>query len=211
MSIADIRKDYTRASLSEHDVAADPVTQFSLWFDEALKAEVPEPNAMSLATVSSNGRPSSRIVLLKNVSPEGFTCFTNYLSRKGEEIAHNPYAALLFHWVELERQVRIEGRIEKVSAEENDAYFYSRPLLSQLGAIASEQSRPIDQRETLEQRFATAEQQYGTKPVRPEHWGGYRIIPEQVEFWQGRSSRLHDRVLYTRATDGSWSKLRLQP
>lgn len=211
MSIADLRKDYSRASLSELDVAADPIAQFSTWFDEAVKAEVPEPNAMSVATVGTDGKPSSRIVLLKQVDTAGFTWFTNYHSRKGQEIAQHPYVALLFHWVELERQVRIEGKIEQVSASESDTYFFSRPLLSQLGAIASAQSKPVDKRETLEAQFAAAEKQYGDKAVRPAHWGGYRVVPETLEFWQGRRSRLHDRVLYTRTADGAWSRQRLQP
>jgi len=211
MSIADLRKDYSRASLSENDVAADPVVQFSTWFDEALKAELPEPNAMSIATVGADGRPSSRIVLLKQVDADGFTWFTNYHSRKGRDIEEHPYVALLFHWVELERQVRIEGRIEQVASAESDAYFFSRPLRSQLGAIASQQSAPVDKRETLEKQFAAVEQEYSTHPVRPAHWGGYRVIPEKMEFWQGRPSRLHDRVVYTRDADGTWSRQRLQP
>ena len=211
MSIADLRKDYSRASLSENDVAADPVVQFSTWFNEALKAEIPEPNAMSIATVGTDGRPSSRIVLLKQVDAGGFTWFTNYHSRKGRDIEEHPYVALLFHWVELERQVRIEGRVEQVAAAESDAYFSSRPLRSQLGAIASEQSAPVDKRETLETQFAAVEQEYGTHPVRPAHWGGYRVIPEKIEFWQGRPSRLHDRFVYTRGADGAWSRQRLQP
>ena len=211
MSIADLRKDYSRASLSEIDVAADPITQFSSWIDEAIKAEIPEPTSMSLATVDAQGKPSSRIVLLKQVDQSGFTFFTNYLSRKGQDIAQHPYVALLFHWVELERQVRIEGRIEPVSAHENDHYFSSRPLLSQLGAIASEQSQPVDSRETLEAQFDAAKQQYGDHPIRPEHWGGYCVVPQQLEFWQGRRSRLHDRVLYTKEADGDWGRQRLQP
>jgi len=211
MSIAELRKDYSRASLSELEVAADPIAQFSVWLDEAIKAQIPEPTAMSVATVGTNGKPSSRIVLLKQVDATGFTWFTNYQSRKGQEIDQQPYVALLFHWVELERQVRIEGKIERVSAVENDQYFSSRPLLSQLGAIASEQSQAIDSREALEAQFSAVEQQYGKHPIRPEHWGGYRVVPENLEFWQGRRSRLHDRVFYTRTADGSWKRQRLQP
>jgi len=210
MSIADLRKDYSRASLSELEVAADPVVQFATWFDEAIKAQIPEPNAMSVATVGPDGRPSSRIVLIKQFDQNGFTWFTNYDSRKGREIAANPYVALLFHWVELERQVRIEGRIERVTREESDAYFRSRPLASQLGAIASSQSQTVPDRVTLEQQFDATTRQFGDHPQRPEHWGGYRVIPERMEFWQGRPSRLHDRVLYLRGDD-AWQRQRLQP
>lgn len=211
MSIADLRKDYSRASLTELDAAPDPIAQFSIWLDEAIKAGIPEPTAMSVATVGPDGKPSSRIVLLKQIDAAGLTWFTNYHSRKGREIAAHPYVALLFHWVELERQVRIEGRIEQVTASESDVYFYSRPLDSQLSAIASAQSQPIDRRETLEAQLAAAQQKYGAQPVRPEHWGGYRVVPEQLEFWQGRRSRLHDRIVYTRTMDGAWSRQRLQP
>ncbi|HZS80414.1 MAG TPA: pyridoxamine 5'-phosphate oxidase [Herbaspirillum sp.] len=211
MSIADLRKDYSRASLSELDVAPDPIAQFSMWLDEAIKAEIPEPTAMSVATVGPDGKPSSRIVLLKQIDAAGLTWFTNYHSRKGSEIAQHPYVALLFHWVELERQVRIEGKAERLAASESDAYFYSRPLASQLSAIASAQSQPVDRRETLEAQLAVAQQKYGAQPVRPEYWGGYRVVPEKLEFWQGRRSRLHDRVVYTRTTDGAWSRQRLQP
>jgi len=211
MSIAELRKDYSRASLSEADVASDPIAQFSIWFEEAIKSELPEPNAMSVATVGSDGRPSSRIVLIKQVDASGFTWFTNYESRKGLDIKKHPYVALLFHWVELERQVRIEGQIERVSAAESDAYFASRPLRSQLGAIASQQSQPIADRTLLETSYAAAEQEYGSHPVRPPHWGGYRVKPERVEFWQGRPSRLHDRILYLRTADGAWDRQRLQP
>ncbi|MFL9924340.1 pyridoxamine 5'-phosphate oxidase [Herbaspirillum lusitanum] len=211
MSIADLRKDYSRAKLSELEVAADPIAQFAIWFDEAIKAKIPEPNAMSIASVGLDGRPSSRIVLIKQFDHSGFTWFTNYDSRKGQEVKLCPYVALLFHWVELERQVRIEGKIERVTAEESDSYFYSRPLLSQLGAIASQQSQPVDQRETLEQQYEIAKQQFGEHPVRPDNWGGYRVIPDRMEFWQGRPSRLHDRVLYTRPEGGEWQRQRLQP
>ncbi|WP_233556416.1 pyridoxamine 5'-phosphate oxidase [Noviherbaspirillum sedimenti] len=211
MSIAGLRKDYSHASLSESDVDHDPIKQFGKWFDEALKAHVPEANAMSVATVGPDGKPSSRILLIKEFDSRGFVWFTNYASRKGQELAVNPHAALLFHWIELERQVRIEGRVERISAEESDAYYDSRPLLSRLGAIASEQSRPVDSRVTLEKRFAEVQEQYGEHPARPAHWGGYRLVPEAIEFWQGRSSRLHDRVLYTRTEGGAWRIQRLQP
>jgi pyridoxamine 5'-phosphate oxidase len=211
MSIADLRKEYSRASLTEEDVHPNPIEQFSKWFGEALAAEVPEANAMSVSTVAANGRPSSRILLIKDIDPRGFTFFTNYESRKGDELRANQYAALLFYWIQLERQVRIEGRVEQLSAAENDAYFQSRPLKSRLGAIASAQSRPIDDRTTLEARFAQVEQQYGEHPVRPAHWGGYRLVPDYLEFWQGRPSRFHDRIAYHLQADGSWQRQRLQP
>ena len=172
MSIADLRRDYSQATLSEHDVDADPIRQFEQWFKQALSAEVPEPNAMSLATVGSHGKPSLRIVLLKDVDQRGFTWYTNYESRKGHELLANPHAALTFHWVALERQVRIEGRVEKVDATDSDAYFKIRPIKSRLGAIASAQSRPIESRELLEKQFEQAEAQYGDNPPRPAHWGG---------------------------------------
>lgn len=210
MSIASLRKEYMLASLNEADTATDPITQFGKWFREAIDAKLPEPNAMSVATVNANGRPSSRILLIKEVSPQGFTWFTNYASRKGRELHDNPYAALLFHWIELERQVRIEGRVEPVSAAESDAYFHSRPLGSRIGAHASAQSRSIASREQLEQQFLQAQQAYGDHPPRPAHWGGYRLTPDYVEFWQGRSSRLHDRIAY-RLQDSTWRKERLQP
>ncbi|HCE10999.1 MAG TPA: pyridoxamine 5'-phosphate oxidase [Oxalobacteraceae bacterium] len=211
MSIAQLRKDYTLASLSEVNAAPDPIVQFSTWFDEARQAQIPEPNAMSVATVGLDGRPSSRIMLIKEFDARGFTWFTNYESRKGEELLGNPYAALLFFWVELERQVRIEGRVERISSDENDAYFQSRPIKSRLGALASGQSRPIANRQLLDAKFAETEQQYGEQPPRPAHWGGYRVIPDRIEFWQGRSSRLHDRLRYTLQPDGVWHCERLQP
>ena len=211
MSIADLRKDYSRASLTEADVDPDPIRQFSTWFRQALEAGIPEANAMSVATVGADGRPSSRILLIKDIDSEGFTWFTNYASRKGRELDLHPHAALLFHWVELERQVRIEGRVQKLPDAESDAYFQSRPLKSRLGALASAQSEPIASREALERRFAEAEAVHGEQPVRPAHWGGYRLVPDRVEFWQGRPSRLHDRILYTRGADGGWRRERLQP
>jgi pyridoxamine 5'-phosphate oxidase len=211
MSIADLRRDYSHATLSEHDADPDPIRQFEHWFQQTLTAEVPEPNAMSLATVGKDGKPSLRIVLLKDVDARGFTWYTNYESRKGEDLLANPQAALTFHWIPLERQVRIEGRVEKVDAAESDAYFNIRPIKSRLGAIASAQSRPIESRELLEKQFADAEAQHGDHPPRPAHWGGYRLVPEWIEFWQGRRSRLHDRIVYTRQPNGQWSRQRLQP
>lgn len=211
MSIADLRRDYSHATLSEQDADSDPIQQFAKWFEEALAAQVPEPNAMSVATVGSNGRPSSRILLLKDFDARGFSWFTNYTSRKAQDLEHTPYAALTFHWVELERQVRIEGKVERVPAAESDAYFGIRPLKSRLGAHASDQSQIIASRALLEQKFDNAEQELGDNPPRPLHWGGYRLTPDLIEFWQGRRSRLHDRVLYTRAADGNWQRQRLQP
>ncbi len=211
ISIADLRRDYSHHQLSESDVDPDPLKQFASWFHETLAAELPEPNAMSLATVDGEGKPSLRIVLLKDVDERGFTFYTNYQSRKGEQLLQNPHAALTFHWVELERQVRIEGIVERVDEADSEAYFNVRPLKSRLGAIASAQSRPIASREALEQQFADAERQFGEAPPRPAHWGGYRLKPTWIEFWQGRRSRLHDRVAYTLGRDGQWQRERLQP
>jgi pyridoxamine 5'-phosphate oxidase len=211
MSIAHIRTDYSQAALSETDTDADPIVQFAKWFDEAVRAQVPEPNAMGVSTVGTDGRPSSRILLIKDFDRRGFTWFTNYDSRKGEELKHNPHAALLFHWVELERQVRIEGRVERVPVAESELYFQSRPVKSRLGAIASLQSQPIADRSMLEAQYAQAEARYGDRPPRPDHWGGYRLKPDYVEFWQGRRSRLHDRIAYRLNDAGTWVRQRLQP
>ena len=211
MSIADLRKDYTQATLDEADALANPLDFFKLWFDQALNADLPEPNAMTLATVNAKGRPSARIVLIKGLDARGITFFTNYESRKGQELAQNPHAAILFHWTELERQVRIEGRVEKCSPEESDAYYLSRPAGSRLGAWASPQSQVIDSRAVLEARVRLAqEEQRGDPQTRPPFWGGYRLVPDFFEFWQGRPSRLHDRLAYTLQGD-SWAMSRLAP
>ncbi|KAF1018173.1 MAG: pyridoxamine 5'-phosphate oxidase [Burkholderia sp.] len=210
-SLSNLRINYSRAALDEADIASDPMRQFDTWFKEARDAQLPEPNTMTLATVDPEGRPSARIVLIKGVDRRGFVFFTNYESRKGREIAHNPHAALLFYWIELERQVRIEGRIEKTSAVESDSYFASRPVGSRIGAWASEQSTVIADREVLEARERDCAVRYGENPPRPPHWGGYRLLPEVIEFWQGRPSRLHDRLLYQRNAADAWTIKRLSP
>jgi len=210
MRIADIRQEYMRAGLVEKDAAADPFKQFDCWFHDALQAELPLPNAMTLATATATGRPSARAVLLKGVDAGGFVFYTNYASRKARELAANPHAALVFVWHELERQVRIEGAIEKVSAEESDAYFDSRPLGSRLGAWASPQSMVLPSRLALAAKVAAIVLRYGKHPPRPPHWGGYRVLPEAIEFWQGRKNRLHDRLLYTKQA-GGWKIERLAP
>ena len=210
-SIADLRKSYERAALNESNSLADPRLQFEHWLNQAIEAEIPEPNAMTLATVSSDLRPSTRVVLIKGVDARGIVWYTNYNSRKGQELAGNPFAALQFHWVELERVVRIEGQVEKVSADESDAYFHSRPLDSRIGAWASPQSEPISGREVLVAAAAKYGAQFLLNPPRPPHWGGYRLVPERWEFWQGRKSRLHDRLRYTPAADGAWHRERLAP
>lgn len=209
--VADMRTDYGQQSLTEGDTLADPFAQFTKWFDQALAAEVREPNAMSVSTVDASGKPSSRIVLVKQFDPRGFTWYTNYDSQKGSELRHNPYAALLFFWPELERQVRIEGKVERTSSAESDTYFHSRPLKSRLAAIASVQSAPIADRAALEQQYDLVAQRFGEAPPRPEHWGGFRLVPERLEFWQGRRSRFHDRIVYLKQADGSWVRQRLQP
>ncbi|KAF1049975.1 MAG: Pyridoxine/pyridoxamine 5'-phosphate oxidase [Burkholderia gladioli] len=212
-TLADLRTNYSRASLDEADIASDPIRQFDKWFNEALDAQLPEPNTMTLATVDAEGRPSARIVLIKGVDERGFVFFSNYESRKGRELAHNPNAALLFYWIELERQVRVEGRIEKTSAAQSDAYFASRPAGSRIGAWASEQSAVIANRGVLEAREREFSERYGENPPRPPHWGGYRLVPDAIEFWQGRPSRLHDRLRYTRdaASNTPWTIERLSP
>lgn len=210
-AVASLRKDYGQASLNEDDVLDDPIQQFTRWFEQALKAEVNEPNAMSVATVDADGRPSSRIVLVKQFDERGFTWYTNYDSRKAQELRVNPHGALLFFWSELERQVRIEGRVETTSPEESDKYFHSRPLKSRLSAIASRQSAPIASRAALEQNYDAVAAQAGDAPPRPANWGGFRLVPERIEFWQGRRSRFHDRIVYERQDDGSWTRQRLQP
>ncbi len=210
-TIADLRKDYLRASLDEGDVDADPIRQFDKWLGEAIAAELPEPTAMTLATVTADRRPAARIVLLKAVDENGFAFFTNYDSDKGRQLAAHPWAALVFHWVELERQVRIEGLVEKVVNQESAAYFGRRPRLSQIGAWASPQSRTIASREWLEQQFAAAGERFKESVPLPPFWGGYRVIPESIEFWQGRRSRLHDRLLYRRRADQTWLVERLAP
>lgn len=212
-SIADLRQNYTLAGLSEADLDSNPIQQFNLWFEQALAADLIEPNAMTLATATADGKPSARIVLLKGVSEQGFVFYTNYGSQKGRQLIANPYAALVFHWDKLERQIRIEGKVEKLSSAESLEYFHSRPKASQLGAWTSNQSQVIANREVLEQKLASLQAQYSdedTIPL-PEHWGGFRVVPNRLEFWQGRPSRLHDRLLYDLEADGSWSISRLAP
>jgi pyridoxamine 5'-phosphate oxidase len=209
-SIADLRKSYERAELDESASAADPFEQFRLWLQQAIDGQLPEPNAMTLATVGPDGRPSTRVVLIKGFDARGIVWYTNYESRKGRELAGNPHAALQFHWVELERVVRIEGRVEKAGADESDAYYKTRPLDSRIGAWASPQSQVIPSRAVLVASAAKFGAQYLLNPPRPPHWGGYRLVPDRFEFWQGRRSRLHDRLRY-RLDAGAWLRERLAP
>jgi pyridoxamine 5'-phosphate oxidase len=211
-TLTDLRREYASRALDEKDADADPIRQFTLWFDEALKSQLLDANAMTLATVSAKGEPSARTVLLKGADTDGFVFYTNYDSAKGRDLAANPRASLLFFWAELERQVRINGSVAKTTAAESETYFHSRPIESQIGAAISDQSRPVADRAYLEQRYAEFVAKYTDSQVpRPSNWGGYRLRPDAIEFWQGRKSRLHDRLLYTRQADGSWSRSRLAP
>ena len=210
MNIAELRQEYMRAGLAESGADPDPMRQFERWFEDALRARLPLPNAMALATVSAAGTPAARAVLLKGTERGGFVFHTNYLSRKGRELDARPAACLVFLWSELERQVRIEGGVEKVSPQDSDDYFATRPLGARLSAWASEQSQPVSSREMLEKSLEEARRRHGERPPRPPHWGGYRVVPRAMEFWQGRADRLHDRLLYTRDA-GGWRIERLAP
>jgi pyridoxamine 5'-phosphate oxidase len=211
-SIADLRRDYASRALTEDAADADPVRQFGTWFDEALQSQLIDVNAMTLATASPGGEPAARIVLLKGVDEAGFVFYSNYESAKGRDLSANPRACLLFFWAALERQVRISGAVTRTTSEESEAYFHSRPFESQVGAAISKQSQPVADRAQIEQRYAEfAERHRGSIVPLPPNWGGYRVTPERIEFWQGRPSRLHDRLLYARQADGSWSRSRLEP
>lgn len=211
-TLADLRRDYASRALDENDANPDPIQQFTMWFDEALKSQLLDVNAMTLATSSAKGEPSARTVLLKGADEHGFVFYTNYDSAKGRDLAENPRASLLFFWRELERQVRINGSVTKTTQAESDTYFHSRPIESQISAAISNQSRPVADRSELEQRYAAfvAKHKDSLVPL-PASWGGYRVRPDAIEFWQGRKSRLHDRLLYTRQADGTWARSRLAP
>ncbi len=208
--LQNMRLSYEQDQLLESNINQNPFLQFKLWFDLVLKSELIEPNAMTIATATRNGIPSARMVLLKGFDETGFTFFTNYGSRKGKELLENPFASLLFWWKEFERQVRIEGKIVKISRKESEEYFNLRPLKSRYGALASNQSEIVKSREILEKKFADLEKQFGDNPPTPENWGGYKLIPSKFEFWQGRRDRLHDRIVYEKVKDG-WKIYRLQP
>jgi len=210
MNVADLRQEYMREGLSEAQADRDPIRQFESWFQDALRAQLPLPNAMTLATADSAGAPSARVVLLKGVESGGFVFYTNYFSRKGRELERRPAACMVFLWSELERQVRIEGAVVRVGAEESDAYYASRPLGARLSAWASAQSETVKDRLTLEKSMNEARERHAEQPPRPPHWGGYRLIPQAIEFWQGRADRLHDRLLYRRQGK-SWAIERLAP
>lgn len=212
ISIADLRKNYTQGGLLESGASLNPFEQFRHWFEEAVSSQILEPNAMTLATINDEGKPSARIVLLKKLDEKGFTFFTNYDSNKGKNLAQNPWVSLVFLWGELERQVRIEGKAEKITPEESDAYFTSRPIGSQWGAWASNQSEIIPDRDILETNLQQVKSQYQDNIIpRPKHWGGFRVIPHLIEFWQGRENRLHDRLCYTLNENQQWIRQRLAP
>lgn len=208
--LKNMRLSYERDQLIESNISKDPFVQFTIWFDFVLKAEIFEPNAMTIATAAKNGIPSARVVLLKEYDETGFTFFSNYGSRKGKELSENPFASLLFWWRELERQVRIDGRVEKISKKESQKYFNVRPLKSRYGALASNQSEVVKDREFLENKFADLEKKFGNNPPMPENWGGYKLVPSRFEFWQGRRDRLHDRICYEKV-ENNWKISRLSP
>lgn len=211
-NISSLRKDYRNATLNETDVQANPFEQFRIWFHQAMEAKLPEPNAMTLATANKKGIPSARMVLLKGFDENGFVFYTNYFSHKGQDLDENPHAALVFYWHELERQIRIEGSVKKVSKKESESYYHSRPKESRIGAWASPQSEKIDDRQIIEDMYAELSQSLAdTEPPYPDFWGGYRIKPKRIEFWQGRTSRLHDRILYEKTKKGNWKISRLAP
>lgn len=210
-NIADIRNEYRLNLFDENDIAASPIEQFTSWWNDALNSEIYEPNAMTLATSTGDGKPSARIVLLKGYDECGFVFFTNYQSHKGKELEENPYAALVFFWKEIERQIRIEGTVEKVSAKESDNYFFSRPEGSRIGAWASPQSEVIADRSLLDENTKRFTEEFKNSIPRPPHWGGYRVMPQKIEFWQGGTNRLHDRIQYTKTAEGSWRAERLAP